>query len=145
MCVAVRVEMVNAASTHRSRAALSLRRFASTNMRITIIAVGDKAMNGKRLRSGLLVPLTLLLAACGGDADEAGGEAPAVETAADASVGDLAADASTADAMSVDVAAGGVEPMTDPAAAAAEAAAAVAAAPAGQPAEPAAAEAPPAR
>ncbi|WP_374595839.1 hypothetical protein [Sphingosinicella sp.] len=28
---------------------------------------------------------------------------------------DLGADASTADAMSVDVAAGGVEPMTDPA------------------------------
>lgn len=65
---------------------------------------------------GLSVAITLAAAACGKSDDaKMEGEKAAVEGAADASVSDLGADASTADAMSVDVAAGGVEPMTDPA------------------------------
>ncbi|WP_160119061.1 hypothetical protein [Sphingosinicella microcystinivorans] len=60
--------------------------------------------------------IALAATACG-KSDNAGkeGEKAAVEGAADASMSELGADASTADAMSVDVAAGGVEPMTDPA------------------------------
>ena len=71
----------------------------------------------KRGVAGLSVAAALALAACGNsdDTKSADGETPAVEGAGDASVTDLGADASTADAMSVDVAAGGVEPMTDPA------------------------------
>ncbi len=72
----------------------------------------------KRGIAGLTVAIALAVAACGkgDDTKSADGETPAVEGASDASVTDLGADASTADAMSVDVAAGGVEPMTDPAA-----------------------------
>ncbi len=70
----------------------------------------------KRKILGFSVAIALTATACG-KSDEAGkeGEKAAVEGAADASVSELGADASTADAMSVDVAAGGVEPMTDPA------------------------------
>lgn len=70
----------------------------------------------KRTILGFSVAIALAATACGksDDAKTEGGKS-AVEGAADASVSDLGADASTADAMSVDVAAGGVEPMTDPA------------------------------
>lgn len=70
----------------------------------------------KRTVFGFSVAIALAVTACG-KSDDAGkdGEKVAVEGAADASMSDLGADASTADAMSVDVAAGGVEPMTDPA------------------------------
>jgi hypothetical protein len=70
----------------------------------------------KRTVFGFSVAIALAVTACG-KSDDAGkdGEKAAVEGAADASMSDLGADASTADAMSVDVAAGGVEPMTDPA------------------------------
>lgn len=71
----------------------------------------------KRGIASLTVAAALAVAACGSrdDTKSADGETAAVEGAGDASVADLGADASTADAMSVDVAAGGVEPMTDPA------------------------------
>ncbi|MBB4633652.1 hypothetical protein [Sphingosinicella soli] len=70
----------------------------------------------KRTIMGLTVVIALAAAGCGNN-DDAGteGEKAAVEGAPDASMSELGADASTADAMSVDVAAGGVEPMTDPA------------------------------
>lgn len=69
----------------------------------------------KRTIMGLSVAIALAATACGKSDDaRTEGEKAAVEGAADASVSDLGADASTADAMSVDVAAGGVEPMTDP-------------------------------
>jgi hypothetical protein len=70
----------------------------------------------KRTIFGVSLAIALATTACG-KSDDAGqeGEKAAVEGAADASVSDLGADASTADAMSVDVAAGGVDPMTDPA------------------------------
>ncbi len=70
----------------------------------------------KRTIMGLSVAIVFAAAACGNSGDaKKEGEKVAVEGAADASVSELGADASTADAMSVDVAAGGVEPMTDPA------------------------------
>ena len=70
----------------------------------------------KRTMLGFSVAIALAATACGKSGDSGTeGEKAAVEGAADASVSDLGADASTADAMSVDVAAGGVEPMTDPA------------------------------
>ena len=70
----------------------------------------------KRTILGFSMAIALAATACG-KSDDAGkeGEKAAVEGAADASMSELGADASTADAMSVDVAAGGVEPMTDPA------------------------------
>lgn len=70
----------------------------------------------KRTVLGFSVAIAFAATACG-KSDDAGkeGEKAAVEGAADASMSDLGADASTADTMSVDVAAGGVEPMTDPA------------------------------
>lgn len=82
-----------------------------------------------------LFPLVLLIAACGAndDAGDAAKDAGNVAAAGNAS-GALPADASTADAMSVDVAAGGVQPMVDPATAAAEAQAAAQAEPATTPA-----------
>lgn len=66
----------------------------------------------------LVLPALLLISACGNsdDASKADDEAAAVEAASDASVTDLGLDASTADAMSVDVAAGGVGSMAEPAA-----------------------------
>jgi hypothetical protein len=121
--------------------------FPTTKSKNKPNAVGVKGMMSEfRLRVWPILPVMAVLAACGGGDDASKAGNGSVEAAADASVGDLAADASTADAMSVDVAAGGVEPMADPAAAAAaaEAAAAIAADPATS-AQPPAAAAPPAQ
>lgn len=66
-----------------------------------------------------LLPVVLLVAACGnGDDTAAAAGDAAVKTAGDASVTDMGLDASTMDAMSVDVAAGGVDPAAQPVAAA---------------------------
>lgn len=75
-----------------------------------------KTMTKSRV-SWLLLPVFLLAAACGDgdDASSSDGDKAAVESASDAAVTDMGLDASTADAMSVDVAAGGIEPMAEPA------------------------------
>jgi hypothetical protein len=58
--------------------------------------------------------VTIALAACGnGDAPKSEEAASAVGASGDTTT-DLGLDASTSDAMSVDVAAGGIEPMADP-------------------------------
>jgi hypothetical protein len=70
----------------------------------------------RRLGVATLAAATLLAACGNGDEAEKTAKTGGVGAVADAT-GDLNLDASTADAMSVDVAAGGIEPAVDPAAA----------------------------
>lgn len=74
----------------------------------------------QKLFAWSVLPLMVFSVAACNDSDKASkssAEGAAVTSSTDESMTDLGLDASTADAMSVDVAAGGIEPVIDPAAA----------------------------